>query len=477
MVQKRVSVKSTASKALKADDKARKTVKSTDSFTNFAQSLGIGADNPLSTASYGFNPITRVRTLLEWIHRGSWVGRMAVDVIAEDMTREGVDFHGQIEPEDAQKLHQIADRLNVWSSLCDVIAWARLYGGAIGVILIDGQDQSTPLNIDTIGRDAFKGILPLDRWMVEPSLSNLVTEFGPDLGLPKFYTVRTDAPALPSMRIHYSRVIRMEGARLPYWQRVMENLWGVSILEPLYDRMVAFDSATTGAAQLVYKAYLRTYKIKDMREIIASGGPPMAGLTQYVEMMRRFQSIEGITLMDAEDEFEGHSNTTFAGLSDALVQFGQQLSGATQIPLVRMFGQSPAGFNTGDADLRNYYDGIKPKQKKNLGQGVDKMYRCMARSADIVLMPDFGIDFRSLWQTTDKEKADIANVVATAVSSVEGGGVIDRSTALKELKQSSRVTGIFANITQEQIDDAEGEMAPPPDMPKAEGEQRAAGEE
>jgi hypothetical protein len=45
-----------------------------DSFTNFAQKMGVGADNALSTARYSFNPITRNRIQLEWVHRGSWLG-------------------------------------------------------------------------------------------------------------------------------------------------------------------------------------------------------------------------------------------------------------------------------------------------------------------------------------------------------------------------------------------------------------------
>ena len=54
--------------------------KTIDSFVNMMHGLGIGADNPLSTASYGFNPITRNRIQLEWMHRGSWLAGLAVDI-------------------------------------------------------------------------------------------------------------------------------------------------------------------------------------------------------------------------------------------------------------------------------------------------------------------------------------------------------------------------------------------------------------
>jgi phage-related protein (TIGR01555 family) len=477
MAQRIKSVVRTAKSALTKDDKAResaikKNSKAFDSFQNFAHNLGIGADNAMSSSSYGFNPITRNRTLLEWIHRGSWLGGIAVDCVADDMTRAGVEIQGAIDPDDIQKIDECAVSLGVWNVINDTVKWSRLYGGAIAVLLIDGQDVSTPLRLNTIKKGQFRGLLSLDRWMVEPSLNDLVTEFGPHLGQPKYYSVTAQAPALSRMKIHHSRCLRLEGIRLPYWQKVMENLWGLSVIERLYDRMIAFDSATTGAAQLVYKAYIRTYKIKDMREVVAAGGDALAGLTKYVDMMRRFQGIEGMTLLDAEDDFDGSSHGAFAGLSDALQQFGQQLSGALQIPLVRLFGQSPAGFSTGETDLRNYYDTIKQQQEKELRVPVTNIYRCIAASEGIELPVGTRVNFNSLWQLGEDEKANISQTVCDTVSKAEESGLIDRATALKELRQSSQVTGVFTNITDEMISDAEGEGPPFGETPEENSEHK-----
>src|SRR6185437_7701108 len=152
--------------------------------------------------------------------------------------------------------------------------------------------------------------------------------------------------------------IRIDGQDLPYFQRWAENLWGQSVLERLFDRLLAFDSTTQGTAQLVYKAHLRTYKVENLREIIAMGGPALDGLQKQIEFIRSTQTNEGMTLMDTKDEFEAHSYT-FSGLDNVLLQFAQQCSGALDIPMVRLFGQSPAGLNaTGESDLRTYYDGI-----------------------------------------------------------------------------------------------------------------------
>lgn len=434
-----------------------------DNFVNFAHKLGVGADNPLSHASYGFNPITRNRQLLEWMYRGSWLAGVAIDCVADDMTRAGVDFLTEMPPDDSEAMETEATRLGVWTAMGHAIRWGRLYGGSLAVHMVDGQDFRTPLRVEAIGPDKYKGILVLDRWMVEPVLDDLVTELGPNLGQPKYYKVLANAPALRNAVIHYSRIaLRHIGIPLPYQQSLTENLWGESILERLNDRMIAYDSASTGAAQLVYKAFLRTFKVKDLRGIIANGGQQLAGLVAYVENLRRYQGIEGLSLIDAEDEMEFQHQGAFSGLSDALLQFAQQLSGALQIPLTRLLGQSPAGLNsTGESDMRNYYDGISQKQNSEMHEGTVTTYRCLAASKGIKLPDNFELAFTSLWQMKPEEKANVAKTVGEAVNAAFEQGLIGRQTALKELRQASKATGVFTNITDEAIAGADDEVLPP----------------
>lgn len=469
----RTSVKALAAKATRDDAKLRKTLEDAgspqlgavthDSFVNFAHKMGIGADNALSSAGYGFNPISRNRILLEWIHRGSWIGGLVVDVIADDMTRRGAEFATEVPPEDGEVIERTVGAYNIWGQFNETIKWGRLYGGAIAVALLDGQDFREPLRIHTTGPGQFKGMLVLDRWMVEPSLEDLVTDLGPYLGLPKYYRVTAAAPALRGQVIHYSRVMcRHSGVELPYQQRLQEMLWGTSVLERLYDRMVAFDSASTGAAQLVYKSYLRTLSIDGLRDLIAAGGKALDGLTAYVDMMRRFQGIEGVTLIDVKDKYEQQTHGAFSGLSDALVQFGQQLSGAAQIPLVRLFGQSPAGLSsTGESDLTTYYDHIKRLQQKDLHHGVTMAYQLVAMSRGIKLPDNFAVEFKPLRELDDAAKSTIAQENGNTVTGAYEAGLISQQTALKELRQASKRTGVFTNITREDIAVADMTVEPP----------------
>ncbi len=454
--------------------KAGSSVATRDSVQNFVARVGLGTQNQAAATTYGPTPITRNRLQLEWAYRGSWICRQIVDAVAEDMTRAGVDLHTK-DPKDSDKLQLSLQRTGSWRTLREALQWSRLYGGGVAIMLIEGQDPSTPLRPETVGPNSYKGLLALDRWSLQSSLTDLVTELGPHFGMPKFYEITATALNIPRLKVHYTRVIRFEGEDLPVWQKMAENGWGLSVLEPVWDRLTAFDSTTVGTGQLVYKAHLRTLQIDGLREALASDGPAMKGILRNVDMIRTLQTNEGLTLLDVKDTFATHQ-FSFGGLSDVLMQFSQQLSGAAKIPMVRLFGQSPAGFSTGDTDLRNYYDTCHTEQENRvrtpLGTLIEVLHWSeLGRAPD----PEFSFKFRPLWQMSDKEKVEIGTSVANTVSTLEAGAILSKPQALKELRAASEVTGMFASITDDDIKQAEFE--PPPmgedDLPPEldEGEQ------
>lgn len=438
-----------------------------DSFRNFAAGIGYGTNNISSGGTYGYNPITLYRPLLEWMHRGQGLCGTIVDCVADDMTRAGVDIKGEMKPEEIAAVNEAAVSLGVWNSLNDVIKWSRLYGGCLGVLLVDGQDLSTPFRIETVGKGQFRGILPLDRWMVTPSMEDVVAPFesGGNVGLPKYYRVIPTAPGLIGMKIHHTRCIRLGGIKLPYWQAITLQFWGESVFERIWDILLALNSSTQGIAQLMYKLHLRTYTVENLRQMIASGGQQMAGLMAQVQFMRSTQTNEGMTMLDSKDKMENFQNSTISGSSDVLIHFLEQISGAVQIPLVRLLGQSPAGLNaTGEADLRTYYDEIARQQNSMLKVPVTTVYRCIVQSEGLDWPEGTTIGFKPLWQLDATQKADIATKTTDNVVKLTEAGIISNQTALKELKQSSDETGFGSNITDEDINNAEAEPAPLPEM-------------
>jgi phage-related protein (TIGR01555 family) len=465
-----------------------------DGYDNFLSRLGLNNNNALSAGTYEFNLITRNRILIEAGYRGSWIVGMMVDAVAEDMTRAGIDIQtaeakGTAGKGGLRDLRREMTRLQIWSSLCSVIKWGRMYGGSIGVMQIEGQDLSTPLRLDTIAKGQFKGIVAYDRWQLNPIIQDPI-ESGPNMGLPSRYQIVNDPREMePSYKpgvwynglqtVHHSRCIRYVGIELPYFQAITEMMWGESVLERAWDRLISFDNATMSSASLIDRANLRTVGIDGLREIIAAGGPALQGLEAFFEMMRLKQVNEGLTLLDKNDVFT-NTSYSFSGLSDMMLQFGQQLAGATGTPLVRLFGQSPAGLNsTGEADLRMYYDNINAQQEARLRNSMDLVLRIMWRSTFGTPAPDdLEFTFTPLWQQTPTDKANNAKTTTETVLGALQDGAISRATAMAELRDSSGETGIFSNITDEDIEEAKVEEPPMPDEePSAEPSKVAPDEE
>lgn len=457
-----------------------------DSYQNFAARIGVGTGNQSDFGQYGFNPITRNRILIEWIHRGSWLGGVAVDTVADDMTRAGVEIVSSLDAKAIKAIEDAATRMAIWSKISDTVKWARLYGGAIAVMLINGQDMSTPLRPETISKGQFKGLYVLDRWMLQPSFNEVVSEFGPALGMPKYYTVLTNAGwgvnapinadgkerlvngpegygsggALIGQKIHHTRVLRMDGVKLPFQQKLTENLWGISVYERMYDRMLAFDSATMGISQMMFKTHLRTYKIKDLRDIIGGAGGDMDNLINWIALMTHFQGNEGMTLIDSEDDFQMHQQS-MSGYDAVILMIAQQCSGSIGVPLVRLFGQSPAGLNsTGDSDIRLYYDDLASQQNRDMYNPVNTIYRVTAQSEGIVVGDDFEVKFKPLWQLSETEKSEISVKDSTYLGNMEGN--FSPKIILEEAKKLSKLTGRGTTIQPEDITDAEDDLPPGP---------------
>lgn len=477
-----------------------------DSFRNFAMRLGVaapgeggGEQNVISDGTFKFNLITRNRILLDACYRGSWIVGRVVDCIAEDMTKAGVIMTTNEGADKLQDFKVQMSRLQIWQRIKDTTAWGRLYGGAIGVFQIDGQSLESPLDPETIEKGQFRGIAVYDRWQLNPVLSRIIEE-GPEIGLPAYYDIvlgsnlndpgqvpgqgsqtaqgaasvapetgqTAGGPSASRVRVHHTRCFRMGGHKLPFFQAITEMMWDESVIERMWDRLIEFETATASAGGLIGRALLRTIKIKELREIIAVGGEAFDGLVASLETMRQFQTSEGLTILDFEDDF-ATTAYSFAGLSDILERFGEQLSGASETPLVRLFGQSPGGLNSnGEGDIRNYYDSINAKQESYLRNAVELTIKILWRSTFGDAAPkDLSFIFTPLWQMSAKDKADITAQNTSSIIMAHEHQLVDTPTAMKELKQASADTGVFTNITDDKIEEAELEPPPTPEMDPA----------
>lgn len=438
-----------------------------DAFSNVLARLGAGTPNLLEGTEYSLQRMSRDFNTLNALYRESWIVRRIIDVIPADMLKNWITITSGLDPDVEKRLSLTLRRTQLIDKLKRGMQWGRLYGGALGVMLVkhQGYDLSQPLRLDWIMPGDFAGLLIFDRWNgVNPS-SELIEDISdPDYGYPKYYTV-TDPAGGASVKIHYSRVARFPGATLPFWEEIAEMQWGASVIESIFDELRKRDNVSWNIAQLTFMANIRVLKMQDLGQLLAAtDNESQAELLRTLEAQNMLLNNMGMQVMDAADGLETHQYT-FGGLADCYQQFIMDISGAAEIPVTRLFGRSPSGLNaTGESDLQNYYDMIAEKQESYLRPILNKVLPPFIISTLGSLPDDFDFEFDPVAEPTDKERADLAKCGTDNVVAAYNAGLISQRTALKELKQQSERTGVWTNITDEDIERASDSVEPPGEM-------------
>lgn len=438
-----------------------------DAFSNVLARLGAGTPNLLEGTEYSLQRMSRDFNTLNALYRESWIVRRIIDVIPADMLKNWITITSGLDPDVEKRLSLTLRRTQLIDKLKRGMQWGRLYGGALGVMLVkhQGYDLSQPLQLDWIMPGDFAGLLIFDRWNgVNPS-SELIEDISdPDYGYPKYYTV-TDPAGGGSVKIHHSSVIRFTGNTLPFWEEIAEMQWGASVVESIFDELRKRDNVSWNIAQLTFMANIRVLKMQDLGQLLAAtDNESQAELLRTLEAQNMLLNNMGMQVMDAADGLETHQYT-FGGLADCYQQFIMDISGAAEIPVTRLFGRSPSGLNaTGESDLQNYYDMIAEKQESYLRPILNKVLPPFIISTLGSLPDDFDFEFDPVAEPSDKERADLAKCGTDNVVAAYNAGLISQRTALKELKQQSERTGVWTNITDEDIERASDSVEPPGEM-------------
>ncbi len=429
------------------------TVTTQDAFSNPVFRLGYGTQAPIEATQYPLTRMTDNYALLNALYRGNWVVQNVVDTIPADMLRAWFTLGGDVPPERMDALDRAMRRTQIRERLKKGLCWGRLYGGAAGLLLIRGQeDLSEPLDLSTILPGAFHGLYILDRWSgITPDMELVSDPADPDLDLPAWYSV-TNAQGQTVARVHHSRVIRFIGRQLPFLEAAAELYWGESEIEAIYDDLRKHDNVSHNLANLTFRANMDYRKVKNLEQMLSVGGT--AQQKRFWDAMQAQSVIRSnfaLQLVDMDDEIH-NTQFTFTGLKDVYDAMCLDLCGASHIPATKLFGRSPAGLNaTGESDLQNYNDYIDGLRESVLRPILERLLPVLQMSAWGEVPDDVDIIFPPLSTPTAAELSKIAKEKTETVLAVFQAGLIDKGTALQELKKQAGETGLFDSIADEKI--------------------------
>ena len=410
-----------------------KTTRTTDGYSNPFARLGFGQPNLLETAQYPMTRMTQNYSLLNALYRDDWIVQKIVNTIPEDMTKNWYALSSQVEPDQLKALANAERRTHVRQRILEGLRWGRLFGGAAGIIVIEGQEDmlDQPLDLNLIMPGQFKGIIIADRWSgVYPDSAIVQDISDPDFGTPDYYNFSMSETQIASgIRVHHSRVLRFIGRELPYIERMSEQYWGMSELEHVYTELNKRNTTSANIAQLIFQANIRTYKMSDLGEMLVATDPrSQQDLYQTLVMQNFLMSNMGMNVMDKDDDFVTN-RYTFSGLNDIYESFMLDLAGASEIPVTRLFGRSPAGMNaTGESDLINYYDKVRQQQEANLRPVLEKLLPILCLSTWGAIPDDLDFVFNPIRDTSEEERANLIQQSTAAIVNSHFSFVLDCGT-------------------------------------------------
>ena len=435
-----------------------------DSFQNPMTRTGVFTPNPLEATAYPLTRFTRGWQTINALYRSHWIVRRIIDVIPEDMIKNGYHILTQLSPDQIKKIVRCDRTTRTSRRILEGLKWGRLYGGAGALIMIEGHENQLdqPLDYDLVMPGSYKGLLVLDRWSGVTPEDKLVSDISdPEFGMPEYYTVSSDALTV-GIRVHHSRIIRFMGRPLPYLEQLAETYWGASELEHVIDELKKRDNVSWNIAMLTFMANLRVMKMDGMGQLLATGNEQaQMQLYNTIQGMNAMMNNNSLQVLGENDSYETHQYT-FGGIGETYDRFMMDVAGAAETPVTKLFGRSPAGMNaTGESDMQNYYDTIEEKQEADLRPVYDKILPIMFISTLGGIPDDWDYEFNPIRRPRDDEMADLASKNTDSVTKAFQAGMVSQRTALKELRQQAEMTGMWSNITDEDIEKADDSVMQP----------------
>ncbi len=447
------------SESNKTTDALSLTKRVNDAYSNINARLGFGSNNLVEQSAYAMTRLTRNYPLLLTLYRNNWIVRKLIDCPAVDLLKNWIEITAQITPEQVDQFDRVISKTRTKIDILSTLRWARLFGGSGAVICIAGHEDilDQPLDINSVELDSYKGLLVFDRWSgITPGVDICTDLNRPhDFGYPEHYRCNLEDGGF--LTVHASRIIRFQGRDLPKWERQVEQHWGISEIELIFEELKRFDYSTHNTASMMSRSNVFVVKQSGITELMAMGTTEARNaLSATLSNISQMLSGQGLMFTDTENGDVQNMQYSFGGVADVLTMFMLNMCRALEMPMSRLFGRTQTGLGqSNDGDERIYFDSLTEKQNREIRPQLEKLFPVIAMSTWGQVPDDLDFDFLPVRTLNDHEQAELAEKVTTAIIALYNSGLISQKTALMEIRHASDVMGIGTQITDEMIEAAD----------------------
>jgi phage-related protein (TIGR01555 family) len=385
-----------------------------DGYVNLLNKYGTKQDN---SEAYKFEREPVIPDMqLTGLYEGNGLFSKIIDTPAEEALKHGFDLNLKSDEVNAF-VEDALDDLEWEEKAATAIKWARLYGGALIVMLIDdGRGLEEPVDWEHIR--SIDELRVYERSIVQPDYASLYQQdYGgkgvgnrvSKFGQPEYYYVSS---IYGSFKVHESRCLVFRNGVLPEQTSNATYLfWGMPEYVRIRRALRETVTAHTDSVKLLERSVQAIYSMKGLASLLTTDD----GENQVLKRLQLVDTSRGLLnsiAIDSEGEQYDFKTFQFSGVKDVIDATCNMLSALTNIPQTILFGRSPAGMNaTGDSDFESYYNFVEKIQrlmlKRNLRTLLDVVFRAGIASGDVTEEPDYKLEFKPLWSLSDTEQAAV----------------------------------------------------------------------
>lgn len=385
-----------------------------DGYVNLLNKYGTKQDN---SEAYKFEREPVIPDMqLTGLYEGNGLFSKIIDTPAEEALKHGFDLNLKSDELNAF-VEDALDDLEWEERAATAIKWARLYGGALIVMLIDdGRGLEEPVDWEHIR--SIDELRVYERSIVQPDYASLYQQdYGgkgvgnrvSKFGQPEYYYVSS---IYGSFKVHESRCLVFRNGVLPEQTSNATYLfWGMPEYVRIRRALRETVTAHTDSVKLLERSVQAIYSMKGLASLLTTDD----GENQVLKRLQLVDTSRGLLnsiAIDSEGENYDFKTFQFSGVKDVIDATCNMLSALTNIPQTILFGRSPAGMNaTGDSDFESYYNFVEKIQrlmlKRNLRTLLDVVFRAGIASGDVAEEPDYKLEFKPLWSLSDTEQATV----------------------------------------------------------------------
>lgn len=385
-----------------------------DGYVNLLNKYGTKQDN---SEAYKFEREPVIPDMqLTGLYEGNGLFSKIIDTPAEEALKHGFDLNLKSDELNAF-VEDALDDLEWEEKAATAIKWARLYGGALIVMLIDdGRGLEEPVDWEHIR--SIDELRVYERSIVQPDYTSLYQQdYGgkgvgnrvSKFGQPEYYYVSS---IYGSFKVHESRCLVFRNGVLPEQTSNATYLfWGMPEYVRIRRALRETVTAHTDSVKLLERSVQAIYSMKGLASLLTTDD----GENQVLKRLQLVDTSRGLLnsiAIDSEGEQYDFKTFQFSGVKDVIDATCNMLSALTNIPQTILFGRSPAGMNaTGDSDFESYYNFVEKIQrlmlKRNLRTLLDVVFRAGIASGDVAEEPDYKLEFKPLWSLSDTEQAAV----------------------------------------------------------------------